>query len=111
MRTLQFVVDGHNLKLDSNANTKGLRPGTEKEVKAEFIFSDEWKGMTKVVSFTSLLGEEYPPQLIVEGDFCMIPKEALCKTAFEIQVLGRTRWSNDIIKTKKLTFVQNGGNA
>jgi len=54
-----------------------------------------------------MLGTEYQPAKLEDGVRCHIPKEALSKTAFKIQIFGKNR---DIkMSTHKLTIFQRGG--
>lgn len=107
MRTLKFIVDGQLIKQDPYCDFSGLVPGTEGYLKAEFTFSSEWTGCAKVASFYSVLGDEFPPQVLMDGKSCMIPAKALKNRVFKIKVLGRR---NDcIIRTNKVEVNQNGG--
>ena len=101
-------MDNQIIKPDLTCDFLGLVPGTEQYVKAEFAFSDDWRGYTKVVSFRSMLGHEYEPQLLNDGKSCMVPSEALKKRSFKIQVIGKNKELK--ITTNKLTITQNGGN-
>lgn len=89
MRTLRFMVDRQLIKQDPNCDFTGLVPGTEGYLKAEFSFSPEWEGCVKVASFFSVMGNEFPPQILTDGKTCMIPEEALRNRVFKIKVLGR----------------------
>lgn len=89
MRTLTFIVEGQTIKADPYCDFSGLKPGTEKYLEAEFIFSKEWDGFKKVASFSSIMGTEFEPQVISNESSCMIPSEALKKEAFNIQVIGK----------------------
>jgi proteasome assembly chaperone (PAC2) family protein len=107
MRTLRFIVDGQLIKPDPNCDFSGLVPGTEGYLKAEFVFSPEWTGCAKVASFYSVLGEEFAPQVLVDGKSCIIPARALKNRIFKIKVLGKR---NDyVIRTNKVEVNQNGG--
>ena len=107
MRTLRFIVNNQLIEQDPNCNFGGLVPGTESYLQAEFSFSSEWNGCTKVVAFESMLGDEYEPQLLVNGKTCMIPTEALKRRSFKIKVLGKR---NDFrITTDRVVVTQNGG--
>lgn len=107
MRTIKFIVNGQSLELDPSSNTNDLVPGTERYIKAEFIFSSEWAGYKKVAAFYSMLGHEYPPQLLVNDQYCVVPTEALAKRQFKMRILGK---NGDIsIVTNKLLVSQNGG--
>ena len=107
MRTLKFIVDKQMISKDPNCNFDGLVPGSSGYLQAEFSFSKEWKGCSKVVAFWSLLGKEYPPQILEDGKTCMIPAEALARRSFKIQIIGRVE--DYKVTTNKLTITQNGG--
>ena len=91
MRVLKFIVEDKNVTLDPTCDLTGLFPGSEEQIQAEFEFSQEWKSRTKVAAFWSVMGKEYEPQVINEDDTCQIPKEALSKVAFKVQVLGKRK--------------------
>ena len=107
MRTLKFIVDKQIISQDPNCDFSGLVPGTEKYLTAEFTFSSEWNGCNKVAAFYSLMGKEYPPQVLSNGYSCVIPAEALERQKFKIQVMGK---NNDGLKlvTNKVTVNQEG---
>lgn len=107
MRTLKFIVDNQIIKQDPDCDFNNLVPGTEEYLQAEFSFSQEWKGCTKVAAFWSALGREYEPQVIKDGKTCIIPSEALKRRTFKIQVIGKNK--NTKLITNKLRIVQNGG--
>jgi hypothetical protein len=109
MRTLKFIIDGQIITPDPNCDFSGLVPGTEGYIQASFSFSSEWKGCAKVAGFYSMMGEEYEPQNISDGQTCMIPPEALARQKFKIRVIGRRR---DGLKltTNKATVSQRGAN-
>lgn len=107
MRTLKFIVNDQIIKKDPKCDFSNLIPGSEGHLKAEFSFSSEWDGCVKVASFWGSFGKEYPPQVLEKGRMCIIPKEALAKRSFKIQVVGK----KDSLKlsTNKVEVLQNGG--
>ena len=108
MRTLKFIVDDQIIRQDPSCDFSGLVPGTQDYLQARFTFSSEWKGCVKVAAFYSMLGREYPLQILEDGATCMIPAEALKKRIFKIQVVGKK--GEFKILTNKVTVDQNGGN-
>lgn len=109
MRTLKFIVDGQTIVQDPECDFSGLVPGTEGYLEAEFSFSPEWKNSTKVATFHSIMGKEYPPQILYQGKTCTIPREALKRKVFKVAVIGK---KGDIkLTTNKVAVSQNGGNA
>ena len=110
MKTLKVIVDDQLIRPDPNCNDfNNLVPGTEGYVRAEFIFSKEWNNTARVASFRSMLGREYPPQVLLDGRSCMIPAEALERRAFKVQIIAKRKESKLI--TNKLVVRQNGGKA
>ena len=107
MRTLKFIVEGLIIKPDPNCDFGNLIPGTEGYLNAEFSFSPEWNGHQKVASFWSMMGTEYPPQVLTDGKTCCIPAEALKNRVFRVQVIGKS--VNSRLITNKLSVNQNGG--
>lgn len=107
MRTLKFIVNKQIIMQDPKCNFDGLIPGTEGYLKAEFIFSSDWRESTKVAAFFSPLGKEYQPQKLEDGRTCVIPAEALKYRKFKIQAIGRK--GDTKLITNKLTVSQNGG--
>ena len=107
MRTLKFIVNGQNLIQDPSCDFTGLFPSEKQELVAEFSFSDEWESGIKVVAFYSVLGKEYPPQVLNEENHCVIPREALIRPVFRMQILGEL--GGTIIQTNILSIYQKGG--
>jgi hypothetical protein len=107
MRTLTFIVDHNVLMQDPSCSFDGLFPAPNQEIRAEFHCTEEWTGAPKVVGFYSMLGKEFPPQIVDEDNQCMIPSEALLLPAFKLQVLGTIR--GKIMTTNTLTVYQKGG--
>lgn len=106
MRTLKFIVDGQIVTLDPNCDFSNLVPGSEGYLRAEFIFSPEWRDCVKVASFWSAMGEEFKPQ-ILNDNACMIPAEATKRMTFRVQVLGKKNGYKII--TNKVDVNQTGG--
>lgn len=109
MRTLKFIVKGQIIERDPNCDFTNLIPGTNGYLRAEFSFSSEWDGCTKVASFWSSRNEEFAPQVLKDGKSCMIPKEASDKYGFRIGIVGKKRDTK--LTTNKVTVKQNGGAA
>ena len=106
MRTLRFIVKDQIITQDPNCDFTNLVPGTDGYIQAEFLFSSEWDGYVKVVSFSSGKNE-YTPKVLKDGKTCIIPTEALDRYIFMVQVLGK---KNDIkLKTNSVAVRQNGG--
>lgn len=112
MRTLRFIVNDQIITQDPYCDFSGLVPGTEGYIQAHFSFSQEWRGCVKVASFYSALGKEYEPQILKDGETCMIPAEALAKQVFKIKVTGQDMFpTTKKLVTNKVTVTQNGGKA
>lgn len=106
MRVLRFIVTGQIIKQDPDCDFSGLVPGTEGYLKAEFRFSQEWSGLTKVAAFYGSNRKEYPPQLLEDGISCIIPTEALKKYAFKISLIGKGPGIK--LVTNKVAVTQDG---
>ena len=104
MRTLKFIVNGQIIKQDPHCDFSGLVPGTEGYLWAEFTFSKEWENTPRVAAFYSRLGQEYPPQVLMNGRSCLITAEALRKRIFKVQVIGK----NGLV-TNRFEIDQKGG--
>lgn len=109
MRTLKFIVDKQIISEDPNCDFSGLVPGTEGYLQAEFSFSPEWNGCTKVASFYTGTGKECQPQVLKDGKTCTIPTEALKRRAFGIKIHGKKK--DFTIVSDKVVIHQNGGKA
>lgn len=107
MQTLKFIVDGCEIRPDSACDFNNLFPGTNKQIRAEFSFSPEWKSGPKVAAFWSMMGSEYPPRELKDGKTCMIPSDALKRAAFKVQIIGKL--NGNTVSTNKLTVYQKGG--
>lgn len=107
MRTLKFIVNAQSIIQNPECDFTGLVPGTKGYLEAEFSFSDEWSGTAKVVEFSSNLGREYAPQVLMNNKVCVIPYEALKNRIFKIRVIGKK--GDFEISTNKLAVCQNGG--
>lgn len=107
MRVLKFIVNNNTIMQDPECDFSGLFPGKEKKVMAKISFSSEWDNSVKVVAFWSILGAEYPPQILSDDNTCMIPVEALQRPAFKLQIFGKVK--NKKLETTKLSVYQSGG--
>lgn len=107
MRTLKFLVNGEVIRQDPSCDFNGLFLDKNLEICAEFIFSSEWDDKIKVAAFWSMLDKEYEPQPLDNKNMCIIPKEALWRASFKIQVLGVS--GSNRLTTNKLVVLQTGG--
>ena len=107
MRTLKFIVDSVTLKENPNCNFAGLFPDPNQQIEVEFSFSEEWNSAVKVAAFYSVLGKEFPPQIINKEGRCKIPPEALALPVFRMQIIGATRGLP--LSTNTLSIYQKGG--
>lgn len=107
MRTLRFVVRDELLEQDPSCDFSGLFPGKNPDIRAEFVFSPEWNDRIKVIAFWSIMGSEYPPQLLDEDNCCRIPIEALMRPVFKLQVLGKRGKAR--FETNTISVYQKGG--
>ena len=107
MRTLRFIVNGQIIAQDPNCDFSNLVSGTDGYLKAAFRFSSEWRSCNKVAAFYSVMGAEYPPQVLNEHNECIIPAEALKRRGFKIRVFGKAPGLT--ITTDKVLVQQTGG--
>lgn len=107
MRRIKFIVSKQIITLDPKCDISGLVPGSEEYLQAEFSFSPEWKKCVKVAAFYSILGREYTPQILKDGNTCVIPAEALKGRRFKVQVIGKD--GDTKMTTNKVIVCQNGG--
>lgn len=105
-RVLRFNVNGQLIEQDPSCDFTGLTPGTNGYLTAEFNFSREWDGCTKVVGFRSG-NNEYEPKILRDGRFCTIDEEVLKRPMFYIYVVGKK--GDFRIKTNEVLTKQTGG--
>lgn len=102
MRDLVFDVKSQVITKHPTCNFDNIVSGTANYLRAKFNFSSEWSGHNKVAVFTNLQ-EEYPVR--IEGNVCIIPKEALTWNSFKVRVIGRKGeqrlTTNDVIVEQK----------
>ena len=106
MRSLRFIVENQKITRDPLCDFSGLVAGTEGYLRAEFLFSKEWDGFTKVAAFWGL-GRECPPKILDSRNSCVIPAEALRWTSFDVGVIGKR--NNLILKTGREKVFQERG--
>ena len=108
MRTLKFIVEGQIIKKDPNCDFTNLVKGTEGYLQAEFSFSQEWNGCTKVVEFRNPnTHKEFLPQILDKKNTCIILKEVLTNRSFELKLFGKKPGFK--LTTNYVKVVQNGG--
>ena len=108
MRVLDFIVDGQILTKNPSCNFDGIVPGTSGYLQARFSFSPEWNGFVKAVSFWRGK-QECTPQLLRDGQTCIISADALTGKSFGVSVVGKK--GNQVIYTSRVDVTQNGGGA
>lgn len=106
MRVLEFIVDGQRLTKNPSCDFEGIVPGTEGYLQARFIFSPDWDGAVKAASFWRG-DQECEPQLLKDGQTCMISADALKAKTFGVGIIGRK--GTQIIPTNRVSVTQNGG--
>lgn len=89
MRELRFNVSGQSIIKDKSCDFSGIVAGTEGYLYAKFSFSKEWNGCLKVASFWKNGQEHSAP--ITNDCKCVIPKEALNWSSFEVSCTGRKK--------------------
>ena len=76
-------------------------------VRLEFIFPPEWINRVKVAAFWSVMGREFPPQVLIDGKTCLVPTEALQGNMFKVQILGKQ--NGEKTSTTKCAIYLKGG--
>ena len=105
MRILKFVVDNDRIYRNQYSNFDDITSADE--IVADFNFiGTKWDGAIKVAAFFNADGE-CPPQELIDGMYCRIPKEAFNGYWFRVQILGNKNGVSLI--TNKLDVIQNGG--
>lgn len=107
MRVLRFIVDGQIISQDPTCDFSNLVPGSVGYLRAEFSFSQEWKGCVKAASFYSASGRECGAVILKDGKSCVIPAGALTRRVFKIDVTGKREGLK--ITTNKVMVNQDGG--
>lgn len=106
MRVLEFIVDGQILSKNPSCDFDNIVPGTEGYLKAHFTFSHEWDGVVKVVAFWRG-NKECTPQILKDGQTCIVSADALKGRTFGVSILGKK--DAQIITTNRAEVAQKGG--
>lgn len=103
MRTLEFEVNGQRLSKKTDCDFANIVANSVGYLRAKFYFEpDDWRDCKKVAGFWSG-GQEYAA-LLDDEDSCVIPKEALTRHYFLVQVTGANEYRR--IKTTKIEVSQ-----
>lgn len=102
MRTLQFIVDGQNLKKDHACNFSNLIRGSKGYLKCRFQLSDEWKKLRIIATFWRY-DKEMAAIWVTDGA-CGIPDEVAELKNFKIVLTGVK--GNKLIKTNAVKISQ-----
>lgn len=86
MRTLEFVVNGQEIKKKQGCDFSGLVSNTKGYLKAKFDVSSDWNGCGIVVIFQSLKSGERAVK-VVQG-VCVIPDEVLTGSEWSVRLVG-----------------------
>ena len=105
MRILKFNVNGNTITYDPRSNFSDIAPNTKEELIADFNFSSEWGDAVKVAAFYNSEGE-CPPQQLVDGMYCVIPKEAVSGHWFRVQIFGNKNGTP--LFTNRIDVLQKG---
>ena len=109
MRILKFLVNGGKLSDDPASNFTNIQPNSTETFIADFRFiGTDWDGAIKVAAFYNTNGE-CPPQKLIDGMYCEIPKEALETHWFRVQVIGNRNGTT--LTTNKIDVLQKGANS
>ena len=105
MRILKFIVNNNKISRDPNSNFDSITSGEELIV--DFRFEGRgWENTIKVAAFFNADGE-CPPQKLIDGMYCPIPKEALSGHWFRVQIMANR--NGTLMITNKLDVLLNGG--
>lgn len=88
MRELKFIVNEQILEKDESCDFSNIVAGSGGYLAIRVNFSHLWNGFGKVAVFTKLL-REYP--VILENDYCIIPKEVLNTNKFKVKIIGKKK--------------------
>ena len=86
MRLLKFNINAQHISKDPDCDFGKIVAGTSNYLRAQFTFSPEWQDCVKVASFWRG-GKEHA--VILKGDECDIPPEALSGITFGVTVIGQ----------------------
>lgn len=100
-RQLKFIVNGQRITKDPSCNFNDIVAGTKNYLEAVFLLSHEWKNCVVAASFYKI-SDEFP--VLLSGNRCMIPQEALTRDYFEVRLTGMDK-SRDFMITTDLCRV------
>lgn len=103
MRTIEFKVSRQKLT-DISSDRSPIRAGSKGYLRASFVFTSDWDGMTKAVSFFDKYDNEHA--YILHDNVINVPDDVTDGSLFRIQVTGKD--GNVLIKTNKLAILQKG---
>ena len=106
MRVLEFVVEDQILTKNPLCNFENIVPGTSGYLQAKFSFSPSWSGFAKAAAFWRG-DKECEPQLLKDGQTCMISEDALKGSTFGVSVVGMK--GSQVVSTNRVVVNQNGG--
>lgn len=86
MRLLKFNVNAQQIEKDPECDFNNIVAGTVGYLKAQFAFSSEWENCVKVARFWRGSQEH---AVLLDGNTCIIPAEALVGATFRVSVLGK----------------------
>lgn len=86
MRTLEFVVNGQEIKRKETCDFSGLVSNTKGYLKAKFDVSSDWMGCGIVAIFSSIKAGE--KGVIVDSGACVIPAEVLTGSEWSVRLVG-----------------------
>ena len=85
MRTLRFLVNQQKMIKDPDCNFSEIVSGTRGYLRADFLFSDEWKGCAVAAVFSCVDGAEAVP--VVNGA-CEVPGLVSDKKLWWVSAVG-----------------------
>lgn len=95
MKTIKFKVEGDRIIKDPTCDFSNFSKANF--LIAEFSFSSEWDGFTKVAGF-SKGGKELEPRYLINGNTFEVPREAFKGPFFRMYIVGKR--GDEKLKTK-----------
>lgn len=106
MRVLEFIVEDQIITKSTSCDFENLVPGSQGYLQARFSFSPAWNGFVKAAAFWRG-NKECEPQVLKDGQTCMISADALEGKSFGVSIVGKK--GDTVMFTNRVIVNQNGG--
>lgn len=90
MRTLKFIVNAQKLEKDPDCDFSGLVSGSKGYLEAMFSFSQDYYNC-KITAIFLNKDEEYPVDVSIVKNRCVIPEEALIGDSFSVRLIAEKK--------------------